>query len=46
MIEMYYNWRISKHFQLTPDYQFAGDPAYNHARGPVEILAVRFHTEF
>ena len=46
MMEMYYNWKISKHFQLTPDYQFAQDPAYNHARGPVEILALRFHTEF
>jgi high affinity Mn2+ porin len=44
--EAYYNWKISKHFQLTPDYQFAQDPAYNHVRGPVNLLALRFHSEF
>jgi high affinity Mn2+ porin len=31
---------------LTLDYQFAQDPAYNHVRGPVDLLAMRFHTEF
>jgi len=46
MVEAYYHWGISKHFQLTPDYQFAQNPAYNHARGPVEVLALRCHTEF
>jgi high affinity Mn2+ porin len=44
--EAYYNWKIAKHFQLTPDYQFAQNPAYNHARGPVNLFALRFHTEF
>jgi high affinity Mn2+ porin len=44
--ETYYNWKIAKHFQLTLDYQFAQDPAYNHVRGPVDLLAMRFHTEF
>jgi len=44
--EAYYNWRIAKHFQLSPDYQLAVDPAYNHARGPINLLALRFHTEF
>ncbi|MGA2982442.1 MAG: carbohydrate porin [Terriglobia bacterium] len=46
IVEAYYNWKIAKHFQLTPDYQRALDPAYNHARGPVDLLALRFHTEF
>lgn len=46
IVEAYYNWRIAKHFQLTPDYQFAQDPAYNHARGPVNLFALRLHTEF
>jgi len=46
MAETYYNWKISKHFQLTTDYQIAGDPAYNHARGSVNIFALRFHTEY
>lgn len=44
--ETYYNWQFSKHFQLTLDYQFADDPAYNHVRGPVNLIALRFHTEF
>ena len=44
--ETYYNWKIAKHFHLTADYQFAPDPAYNHARGPVNLFALRFHTEF
>jgi high affinity Mn2+ porin len=44
--ETYYNWKIAKHFQLTLDYQFAQNPAYNHARGPVNLLALRLHTEY
>jgi len=44
--ETYYNWRIAKHFQLTLDYQFAQNPAYNHARGPVDLFALRLHTEY
>jgi high affinity Mn2+ porin len=44
--ETYYNWKIAKHYQLTLDYQFAQDPAYNHVRGPVDLIALRFHTEF
>jgi high affinity Mn2+ porin len=44
--EMYYNWRISKHYHLSPDYQLAVDPAYNHVRGPINLFALRFHTEF
>jgi high affinity Mn2+ porin len=43
--ETYYNWQIAKRFQLTFDYQFAQNPAYNHVRGPVDLLALRFHTE-
>ena len=31
---------------VTLDYQFAQNPAYNHVRGPVEIIALRFHTEY
>jgi high affinity Mn2+ porin len=46
IVETYYNWKIAKHFQLAADYQFAPDPAYNHARGPVNLFALRYHTEF
>ena len=44
--ETYYNWKIAKHFHATLDYQFAQNPAYNHVRGPVNLFALRFHTEF
>jgi high affinity Mn2+ porin len=43
--ETYYNWQIAKRFQLTFDYQFAQNPAYNHVRGPINLFALRFHTE-
>ena len=46
LCEAYYNWQMAKHFQLTADYQFAQNPAYNHVRGPVNLLALRLHTEF
>ena len=46
LVEAYYNWKVTKHFHFTPDYQFAQNPAYNHVRGPVNIFAVRFHTDF
>jgi high affinity Mn2+ porin len=46
IVEAYYDWKVAKHFQVTPDYQFAEDPAYNHVRGPVDLFALRFHTEF
>ena len=45
VVESYYNWQIAKHFQLTFDYQVAQNPAYNHVRGPIDIFALRFHTE-
>jgi high affinity Mn2+ porin len=44
--ETYYSLKFEKHFQVTLDYQFADNPAYNHARGPVNLFALRFHTEY
>jgi high affinity Mn2+ porin len=35
-----YNW------QLTFDYQFITNPAYNRDRGPVSVVATRLHTQF
>jgi high affinity Mn2+ porin len=46
IVEAYYNWKVAKHFAVTPDYQLAQDPAYNHVRGPIDIFALRLHTEF
>jgi len=44
--ETYYNWNLTRRFWLTLDYQFVQNPAYNHARGPVNLFALRLHTEF
>jgi high affinity Mn2+ porin len=46
LCEAYYNWRVTKRVQLTFDYQFAQNPAYNHVRGPINLFALRGHTEF
>jgi high affinity Mn2+ porin len=32
--------------QLTFDYQYVGNPAYNTQRGPVSVFAVRIHAQF
>ncbi|HXR97129.1 MAG TPA: carbohydrate porin [Terriglobales bacterium] len=46
IVETYYRLQAAKHYQFTLDYQLIADPAYNHARGPVHILALRWHTEY
>ncbi len=46
IFESYYSWKIDPVSALTLDYQFVENPAYNAARGPVHILAGRFHAEF
>jgi len=32
--------------QLTLDYQYIGNPAYNTERGPVSVFALRVHAQF
>ena len=45
--EVYYSFLVpNTHIWLSPDYQFAMNPAYNKDRGPVSFFAIRFHTEF
>jgi high affinity Mn2+ porin len=46
IIETYYDVGLLPHAQLTLDYQFIENPAYNRDRGPVSVWAVRFHTQF
>lgn len=43
--ELYYKLQLTKYISLTPDYQFVLNPAYNKDRGPVNLIAVRLHTE-
>jgi high affinity Mn2+ porin len=46
IIETYYKLAVSSHADLTFDYQWVKDPAYNADRGPVSIVAVRLHAQF
>ncbi|MGA7162053.1 MAG: carbohydrate porin [Bacteroidota bacterium] len=44
--ETYYSLSLpTVHLQIAPDYQFILNPAYNKDRGPVHIMAARFHLE-
>ena len=45
ILEAYYTLPINM-WQLTFDYQFITNPAYNRDRGPVSIVASRLHTQF
>lgn len=44
--ELYYNALVVKGVLLGVNYQHVINPAYNAARGPVNILSFRIHAEF
>ncbi len=44
--EAYYRLHVIDHMTLSLDLQGVVNPAYNHDRGPVRILALRLHAEF
>ncbi|MGO9487035.1 MAG: carbohydrate porin [Rhodomicrobium sp.] len=46
ILEAYYSYSLTSSTKLTFDYQFIGDPAYNTDRGPVNVVAGRFHWQF
>ena len=46
VLETYYRWAVVSYAQLSLDYQWAKNPAYNSDRGPVSIFAVRVHAQF
>ena len=46
IVETYYDFAIAKGVHLSPDFQLIVHPAYNKDRGPVPILAARFHAQF
>jgi high affinity Mn2+ porin len=46
VIETYYSYALTAATKLTFDYQFIANPAYNTDRGPVNVFAGRFHTQF
>jgi high affinity Mn2+ porin len=45
IVETYYRVPMGS-WQITADYQFIVNPAYNGDRGPVSALGVRLHTQF
>jgi len=46
IVETYYSYALSSSTKLTFDYQFIANPGYNTDRGPANIFAGRFHTQF
>ena len=46
ILETYYELAVAQWAQLTLDYQYVINPAYNTERGPVSIFAVRLHAQF
>lgn len=46
IVETYYKWAPFSALQLTLDYQWVRNPAYNSDRGPVSIFAARIHVQF
>ncbi|MDI1295158.1 MAG: carbohydrate porin [bacterium] len=44
--EAYYNWQAVRGLNVTLDYQWIANPAYNRDRGPAKIAAVRLHGAF
>jgi len=46
ILETYYRWSALQWAQLTLDYQYVVNPAYNSGRGPVSIVALRIHAQF
>jgi len=43
--ETYYRLPVG-HWQITADYQFVINPAYNRDRGPISVFALRLHSQF
>jgi high affinity Mn2+ porin len=46
IVETYYSYAINDQTKVTVDYQFVANPGYNADRGPANIFAGRFHTQF
>jgi high affinity Mn2+ porin len=46
IVETYYRASLLSFAQVTLDYQWINNPAYNRDRGPVSVFAVRVHAQF
>jgi high affinity Mn2+ porin len=45
IMEVYYNLAVLP-WQITLDYQFITNPAYNRDRGPLSVIGTRLHAQF
>src|ERR1700730_7456519 len=45
IVETYYRLPLGS-WQVTADYQFIVNPAYNRDRGPVSVISARLRTQF
>ena len=45
IVEIYYAAQVVPHVTVSPDFQFARNPGYNHDRGPARFLGLRAHVE-
>ncbi len=46
VLETYYKFGIVPGVHITLDWQNINNPAYNQARGPINVYGIRFHGEF
>ena len=46
ILEAYYRFQVLSWLQLSVDYQFVANPAYNQSRGPVNVFSFRTHLDF
>ena len=46
ILETYYGATLCAYAQLSFDYQWISNPAYNRDRGPVSVYAIRVHLQF
>jgi carbohydrate-selective porin OprB len=46
ILEAFYSFAMTRGTWLTADYQRVQNPAYNADRGPINVYAARFHSEF
>ena len=46
VMDAFYSMNVLNPVWITADYQFIANPAYNAARGPVDVFTLRFHAEF
>jgi high affinity Mn2+ porin len=44
--EVYYRLQPFRFLQISPDFQYIRNPAYNRDRGPVRVVGFRIHAEY